>query len=301
MKARIKKISVLCVVALTVGILSGCSGNSATSTTAENTSAKAASDKESAASKADDKQTEAAKQNKGSKDSDAKFTVGFDKDFPPMGFVGDDGEFTGFDLELAKEAAKRLNMEVVYQPIAWEAKELEIENGNIDCIWNGFTMEDREDKYTFVGPYMANKQVFVVKEEGIQSVSDLKGKTVEVQKDSSGLTALNRDENKSLKDSFASLVEVGDYQSAMMDLETGACDAVCMDSVVAEYQIKSTKKPFRILKDSLSEEKYGIGFKKGNTALSDAVKKTLLEMKEDGTVDKITEKWFGTKDSFVLQ
>ena len=87
----------------------------------------------------------------------------------------------------------------------------------------------------------------------------------------------------------------------MMDLETGACDAVCMDSVVAEYQIKSTKKPFRILKDSLSEEKYGIGFKKGNTALSDAVKKTLLEMKKDGTVDKITEKWFGTKDSFVLQ
>ena len=98
--------------ALTVGILSGCSGNSATSTTAENTSAKAASDKESAASKADDKQTEAAKQkNKGSKDSDAKFTVGFDKDFPPMGFVGDSGEYKGFDLELAKEAAHKRHWE----------------------------------------------------------------------------------------------------------------------------------------------------------------------------------------------
>ena len=227
---------------------------------------------------------------------EASFTVGFDQEFPPMGFVDSKGGYTGYDLELAEEVAKRLNKKFVPKPINWDAKDLELNSGNIDCIWNGFTMEDREDKYTFVGPYMANKQVFVVKEEGIQSVSDLKGKTVEVQKDSSGLTALNRDENKSLKDSFSSLVEVGDYQSAMMDLETGACDAVCMDSVVAEYQIKSTKKPFRILKDSLSEEKYGIGFKKGNTALSDAVKKTLLEMKKDGTVDKITEKWFGTKE-----
>ena len=232
---------------------------------------------------------------------ETSFTVGFDQEFPPMGFVDSKGGYTGYDLELAEEVAKRLNKKFVPKPINWDAKDLELNSGNIDCIWSGFTMEDREDKYTFVGPYMANKQVFVVKEEGIQSVSDLKGKTVEVQKDSSGLTALNRDENKSLKDSFSSLVEVGDYQSAMMDLETGACDAVCMDSVVTEYQIKSTKKPFQILKDSLSEEKYGIGFKKGNTALSDAVKKTLLEMKEDGTVDKITEKWFGTKDSFVLQ
>ena len=172
---------------------------------------------------------------------EASFTVGFDQEFPPMGFVDSKGGYTGYDLELAEEVAKRLNKKFVPKPINWDAKDLELNSGNIDCIWNGFTMEDREDKYTFVGPYMANKQVFVVKEEGIQSVSDLKGKTVEVQKDSSGLTALNRDENKSLKDSFSSLVEVGDYQSAMMDLETGACDAVCMDSVVAEYQIKKGK------------------------------------------------------------
>ena len=230
------------------------------------------------------------------------FTVGFDQEFPPMGFVDQDGSYTGYDLALAKEVAKRLNFTFVPKPINWDAKDLELNSGNIDCIWNGFTMEDREDKYTFVGPYMANRQVFVVGESSkIKNLSDLKGKTVEVQKDSSGLNALNREENKAMKDGFASLVEVGDYQTAMMDLESGACDAICMDSVVAEYQIKRSKKPFAILKDSLSEEKYGIGFKKGNTELADQVYKTLMEMKEDGTVDQITEKWFGSKDGFVLE
>lgn len=293
MKARIKKISVLCVVALTVGILSGCSGNSATSTTAENTSVKAASDKESAASKADDKQTEAAKQNKGSKDSDAKFTVGFDKDFPPMGFVGDSGEYEGFDLELAKEAAKRLNMEVVYQPIAWEAKELEIENGNIDCIWNGFTMNGREEAYTWSQPYMENSQVFVVKKDsGIKDIAGLKGKNVEVQVDSSADAALK--EKSEIAETFGSLVTTADYNTAFMDLEMGSTDAVAMDIVVAGYQIeKRNNDDFIILDEKLSGEKYGVGFKKGNTELRDKVDKVLKEMAQDGTLKQISEKWFG--------
>ena len=232
----------------------------------------------------------------------SSFTVGFDQEFPPMGFAAEDGSYTGYDLELAEEVAKRLNLKFVAKPINWDGKDLELNSGNIDCIWNGFSMNGREENYTFVGPYMANKQVFVVKaDSNISTLSDLAGKTVEVQKDSSGLEALSREENKSLKDSFSSLVEVGDYQSAMMDLETGACDAICMDSVVAEYQIKTANKPFVLLKDTLSAEEYGIGFKKGNTELAEKVKKTLLEMKADGTVDKITEKWFGTKDSFVLE
>lgn len=293
MKARIKKISVLCVVALTVGILSGCSGNSATSTTAENTSAKAASDKESTTSKADDKQTEAAKQNKGSKDSDAKFTVGFDKDFPPMGFVGDSGEYEGFDLELAKEAAKRLNMEVVYQPIAWEAKELEIENGNIDCIWNGFTMNGREEAYTWSQPYMENSQVFVVKKDsGIKDIAGLKGKNVEVQVDSSADAALK--EKSEIAETFGSLVTTADYNTAFMDLEMGSTDAVAMDIVVAGYQIeKRNNDDFIILDEKLSGEKYGVGFKKGNTELRDKVDKVLKEMAQDGTLKQISEKWFG--------
>ncbi len=222
-----------------------------------------------------------------------KFTVGFDQEFPPMGFVGDNGEYTGFDLALAEEAAKRLGLEFVPQPINWDAKDMELESGNIDCIWNGFTMQGREDAYTWVGPYMANNQVFVVNgDSDIATKEDLSGKAVEVQKDSSGLNAIN--DNAELLGSFASLTEVADYNTALMDLESGACDAVCMDSIVAGYQIKSSGKNMKILDDTLAAEEYGIGFKKGDDVLAAAVKDVLLEMVADGTVEKISNEWFGS-------
>ena len=228
-----------------------------------------------------------------------KFTVGFDQEFPPMGFVGDDGEYTGFDLDLAKEVASRLGLEFVAQPINWDAKDMELDSGNIDCIWNGFTMQGREDDYTWVGPYMANNQVFVVNADStIAGKADLAGKAVEVQKDSSGLAALQDDAD--LTATFASLTEVADYNTALMDLESGACDAVCMDSIVAGYQIKSSGKDMKILDDTLSAEEYGIGFKKGEDALAEAVKDALLEMKDDGTVAKISNDWFGS-DVFTLK
>ncbi len=228
-----------------------------------------------------------------------KFTVGFDQEFPPMGFVGDDGQFTGFDLDLAKEVASRLGLEFVPQPINWDAKDMELDSGNIDCIWNGFTMQGREDAYTWVGPYMANNQVFVVTADSdIASKADLAGKAVEVQKDSSGLAALQGDAE--LSASFGSMTEVADYNTALMDLESGACDAVCMDSIVAGYQIKSSGKDMKILDDTLAAEEYGIGFKKGEDELAKAVHDTLMEMKDDGTVAKISNDWFGS-DAFTLK
>jgi len=222
-----------------------------------------------------------------------KFTVGFDQEFPPMGFVGDDGQYTGFDLVLAEEVAKRLGLEFVPQPINWDAKDMELEAGNIDCIWNGFTMQGREDDYTWVGPYMSNDQVFVVAGDAeITSQADLAGKAVEVQKDSSGLNAINS--NPDLLATFGQLTEVADYNTALMDLESGACDAVCMDSIVAGYQIKSSGKNMKILDDTLAAEEYGIGFKKGDDALAQAVSDTLKEMASDGTVEKISNDWFGS-------
>ena len=210
-----------------------------------------------------------------------------------MGFVGDNGEYTGFDLALAEEVAKRLDLEFVPQPINWDAKDMELESGNIDCIWNGFTMQGREDAYTWVGPYMANNQVFVVAgDSDIATKGDLSGKAVEVQKDSSGLNAINDDAD--LLASFGSLTEVADYNTALMDLESGACDAVCMDSIVAGYQIKSSGKNMKILDDTLAAEEYGIGFKKGDDDLAAAVKNTLMEMTADGTVEKISNEWFGS-------
>lgn len=218
--------------------------------------------------------------------------VGFDQDFPPMGFVGDNGEYTGFDLDLAKEVASRLGLEYKAQPIAWDSKDMELESGNIDCIWNGFTITGREDDYTWTTPYMANKQVFVVANDSdIKSQADLAGKVVEVQADSSAEAALK--ENQDLANTFGQLLTTPDYNTAFMDLEQGAVDAVAMDVIVAGYQIKQRNADFKILDDSLSEEEYGIGFKKGNTELRDKVQRALEEMAADGTLAKISDEWFG--------
>ena len=218
--------------------------------------------------------------------------VGFDQDFPPMGFVGDNGEYTGFDLDLAKEVASRLGLEYKAQPIAWDSKDMELESGNIDCIWNGFTITGREDDYTWTTPYMANKQVFVVANDSdIKSQADLVGKVVEVQADSSAEAALK--ENQDLANTFGQLLTTPDYNTAFMDLEQGAVDAVAMDVIVAGYQIKQRNADFKILDDSLSEEEYGVGFKKGNTELRDKVQGALEEMAADGTLAKISDERFG--------
>ena len=218
--------------------------------------------------------------------------VGFDQDFPPMGFVGDNGEYTGFDLDLAKEVASRLGLEYKAQPIAWDSKDMELESGNIDCIWNGFTITGREDDYTWTTPYMANKQVFVVANDSdIKIQADLAGKVVEVQADSSAEAALK--ENQDLANTFGQLLTTPDYNTAFMDLEQGAVDAVAMDVIVAGYQIKQRNADFKILDDSLSEEEYGVGFKKGNTELRDKVQGALEEMAADGTLAKISDEWFG--------
>lgn len=221
-----------------------------------------------------------------------KFIVGFDQDFPPMGFVGDDGEYTGFDLELAEEVCERLDLEFVAQPIAWDSKDATLGFGEIDCIWNGFTMNGREDDYTWTDAYLDNKQVFVVRgNSGIKSKADLAGKVVDVQTDSSAEAALN--DNTELKDSFALLQTIPDYNTGFMDLESGAVDAVAMDIVVASYQIEKRKADFVILEEEISAEEYGVGFAKGNEAVRDQIQKVLKEMAADGTMAEISTKWFG--------
>lgn len=220
------------------------------------------------------------------------FTVGFDQDFPPMGFKGDDGEYTGFDLELAEEVAKRIGKTFVPQPIAWDAKDMELNSGTIDCIWNGFTMTGREDKYTWSTPYMNNTQVFVAKKDaGIQTKADLAGKIVEVQADSSAEAALKEDPE--LMATFGIMQTTPDYNTAFMDLEMGAVDAIAMDIVVAGYQIEQRNVDFVILEDTLSSEEYAVGFKIGNDALRDEVQAALDAMAADGTLKTVSETWFG--------
>lgn len=223
---------------------------------------------------------------------DGVFVVGFDQDFPPYGYVGDDGEFTGFDIECAKALAERLGWEIKLQPIDWDAKDFELEAGTIDCIWNGFTMTGREDAYTWSDPYVDNTQVFVVKaDSGIASLADLAGKTVAVQKDSSALAALNGEDNAELKASFGELLEVAEYNTAFMDLEQGAVDAIAMDIGVAQFQMEGRESEYVILEESLYAEQYAIGFLLGNTALCDAVNAEFNAMKADGTAAKLAEQF----------
>ena len=225
-------------------------------------------------------------------DSAKSFVVGFDSEFPPMGFVDDQGNYVGFDLDLAKEVADRLGMEYVAQPIAWDSKDQELASGNIDCIWNGFTISGREDKYTWTDAYMANDQVVVVRNgSDITSLADLAGKKVVVQKDSSGLAAL--EENEALTSTFGELVQVDTYLNAMMELESGSVDAIVMDEIVARYEIQTSGKDFTVLDEAVASETYGVGFLLGNTELRDQVQQTLEEMAADGTLAQISNKWFG--------
>ncbi|NLM09631.1 MAG: amino acid ABC transporter substrate-binding protein [Clostridiaceae bacterium] len=226
------------------------------------------------------------------------FTVGFDQDFPPFGFVDENGNYAGFDLELAAETAKRLGMELKLQPIAWDAKDMELSSGNIDCIWNGFTINGREESYTWTEPYMANKQVFVVRaDSGIKTLNDLKGKAVTVQVDSSAEAALK--DRPDLVESFGDYIKTAEYNTALMDLESGAVDAVAMDEPVAIYQIEKRGSKFEILEEALAEEMYGVGFLLGNEELRDKVQKVLEEMAQDGTLAEISNKWFD-KDVTII-
>lgn len=236
--------------------------------------------------------------NNGEQTQTKTFTVGFDAEFPPYGYQDENGEYVGFDLDLAAEVCARNGWELVKKPINWDSKDMELETELIDCIWNGFTINGREDKYTWSTPYVDNSQVVVVgKDSGIASYADLAGKIVAVQADSSALAALtenedgSNDENIALAESFEKLVEVPDYNTAFMNLEAGAVDAIAMDIGVAQYQLEQRGDAFVILDGTLAAEQYGIGFKLGNTELRDAVQKTLDEMAADGTFAKIAEKW----------
>lgn len=258
----------LCASAMLMGcILTGCA-NDAAETTKETT-------KETTAETVGERTT---------------FTVGFDASFPPYGYQ-ENGEYVGFDLDLAQEVCDRNGWELIKTPIEWDAKDLELNSGAIDCIWNGFTMDGREDAYTWTKAYINNTQVFAVKKDGgITSTEDLAGKTVLVQADSSALAALEDEANADLTGSFAEMIQVKDYESALLELEAGSADAVAMDEGVAVAKQKKNDK-IAILDDVISTEQYGIGFKLGNETLRDQVWETLLEMQKDGTVDEIAEKY----------
>ena len=220
--------------------------------------------------------------------------VGFDQEYPPYGFVGADGEFTGFDLELAQEVCARNGWTYMATPINWDTKLTELNAGVFTCIWNGFTMEEREDDYAFSAPYMDNSQIIMVKAESeIQTLADLAGKTVATQNDSSAWEVLAGDKAKraDVAATFKALELRPEYATAVTELDAGAIDALACDLSVAAYYMSQNPGIYRILDEHLSEEHYAVGVKKGNEALADQITATLQEMNADGTIQALCEKY----------
>ena len=230
------------------------------------------------------------------------FTVGFDAEYPPYGYMDDNGEYTGFDLELAQAVCELEGWELIKTPIDWDSKDMELNSGSIDCIWNGFTMNGREDAYTWSDPYCDNSQVIVVAEgSGITTLADLAGKTVGVQAASAALDVLSDEEQqKDLADTFGALQQFPDYNSAFTELMAGSLDAIAIDIGVANYQIESRGEGYLILTETLNSEQYGIGFKLGNEELRDIVNADIKKLTEDGTVAELAEK-YGISELICLE
>lgn len=235
-------------------------------------------------------------------DADSKtLTVGFDAEYPPFGYMDESGEYVGFDLDVAQKVCDNLGWELVKKPINWDSKDMELNSGNIDCIWNGFTINGREDDYTWSDPYLNNEQVMVVtSDSGIETLADLAGKNVVVQAASAALDALNSEDNKELTDSFASLTENPDYNTAFMNIDSGAADAVAVDIGVAKYQLAQREEgKYKILDEPIQSEQYGIGFAKGNEKLRDTVWAEVMKLYDEGEIDKLAEQ-YGVADMLCL-
>ncbi len=272
-KKFLSVLAVACVACLSAALLAGCSSNQSSQSSSDGAP------------------------------SGNKLVVGFDNSYPPYGFMDENNQPTGFDLDLAQEVATRNGWDIQLEAIDWDAKDALLNQGTINCIWNGFTLEGREDNYTFSEPYMLNEQVVVVKKgSGISSLSDLAGKTVVTQADSAALDVLEGDK-KDLAGTFKSLQTLPDYNNAFMQLESGMVDAVACDLSIAQYQIAAKPDVYQQL-EALSSEHYAVGFKKGDDALAQKVTATLKEMYNDGTVAKLIEKYadYGmSADNWVLK
>jgi polar amino acid transport system substrate-binding protein len=223
----------------------------------------------------------------------AVIVIGLDDNFPPMGFRDEKNELVGFDIDLAKEAGKRLGAEVKFKPIDWNAKEAELNGKRIDVLWNGLTItEERKANILFTAPYLENRQIVVVTEKSpVKAKADLKGKIVGVQDGSSAVDAVQKDAEtaKSIKE----LKKFSDNVTALMDLTAGRLEALVVDEIVGRYYIAKKPGEYRVLDEHFGTEDYGVGTRKDDTELMGKIQKALDDMKADGTAANISTKWFG--------
>ena len=221
-----------------------------------------------------------------------KLVLGLDDTFAPMGFRDENGEVVGFDIDLAKEVANRLGVALEIKPIEWSSSILSLNKGDVDVLWNGVTInEARKQQINFSKPYLNNKLVIVkaIDDNTINSKDDLTGKVLGVQVGSNDEALTADPSSKNAKEIRRYDVNV----NAFLDLQAKRIDAVVIDEVAAQYYISEKKAPFVVVDNSpLTEELYGIGFRKSDAQLLAEVDKILDEMRADGTAAKISEKWF---------
>lgn len=232
------------------------------------------------------------KTNQNGNNSNQTLIMGLDENFPPMGFRDEKGELVGFDIDMANEVSNKIGMKIEFQPIDWDSKELELNSGKVDLLWNGLTItEERANNMLFTKPYLDNRQIILVKEDSaINAKNDLESKIIGLQKGSSSVEAVNKD---NIKDKIGNLVEYADNISAFTDLNIGRIDAVVVDEIVARYYLANNDSKLRILEDNFGSEQYGVAVKLENTELNEKIQTALDEMQKDGTYSKISEKWFG--------
>lgn len=279
-KLNLKALAAAMAAVLTLGV-AGCSTQATSST--------ASSDNGSAVS-ADDQSLQKVK-------DAGKLILGLDATFKPMGYTDENNEIVGFDIDVAEEVCKRLGVELVKQPINWDTLTTDLNVGKCDCVWNGLSInEERQEKMNLSEPYMKNAMVFVVKGDStVEKMADLKGKKISVQNGSSAQTIL---ESCEIKDDIT-ISPIATNVEALQQLELGVVDAVFLDEVVADYEIKNSGKNYKKLAEGLEEEEYAIAFRKDDQALRDAVQQTLSEMKADGKLAEISTKWFGSDITIV--
>jgi len=274
-KNVLKSVKLLLLLILVAGMIVGCSSSNKTAPAAQ------------APAKTEPAKQEPAKVEK------TTLIMGLDDTFAPMGFRDEKGELVGFDIDLSKEVAKRLSVTMKYQPIDWSMKETELNGGNIDFIWNGYTITDeRKEKVAFSKPYLENSQIIVtLAVSPVKTKADLAGKVVAVQAESSALDAVNAEPEfvKSIKD----LVEFSTNNEAFNDLEAGRSNAVVVDEVLARYYMKQKGgEKYKVLEEDFGDEEYGVGLRKDDTELLKKLDAAMDEMKKDGTYDKIYAQWF---------
>ena len=228
-----------------------------------------------------------------------EFVLGLDDAFAPMGYRNEKNEIVGFDIDLAKEVTSRMGVKLKLQPIAWDSKDQELNSGNIDCIWNGMSIDAGKEKAMNLSePYMKNRMVLMVlKDSGYTSQADLKGKKVGVQ---NGSTAQGILEKSDFAKTADEIIGYDNNLIACMDLERKGVDALFLDEVYANYYIAQKKNCVVLEDSSLADEEYAIGFRKADQKLRDEVQKTLSEMKADGKLAEISTKWFG-KDVTIVK